>query len=190
MACAIWVQYSLKGQTKSNVIVLQTVSVAIVGSVGIGGILKTACRLSENLLRGHTPFIQRSWRITTVLAWARMATISGSWLLMSTQSDHKRRLIFEKLGLLAAPVFSLVYFLFYAQWQCVLAAHRKCARIESSKLEFDGLTTTSTSVLHGLPLKVNIALCAVAFASATRFIGSGLIEIHGNAVGSSSSFSV
>jgi hypothetical protein len=184
MACATWVQYSLRAHTTSNAIVLQLLSIAITGSIGIGGLLNTAYRLSKFLLSQHAHLEQRLCQVTTLLAWSRTVAISGTWILLSMHCNHRRHVIFGKLGLLAGPVFMLVYFLFYAQWHCVFTAHRKCGGSAGPKLEAVDEATLYASVLENWPSKFNVGLCAAVFAFTSYAIGTGLIGTYGHAFGS------
>jgi hypothetical protein len=191
MACATWVQYSLRGHTAANNILLQLLSVAIAGSIGIGGLLNTAYRLSKFFLGQYANRAERLCQITTLVAWSRTVTISGTWIILAMQSDHRRHQIFEKLGLLSGPVFMLVYFLFYAQWRCVFTAHKKCQQTSGAKAEIVhrklapvGQKNFHAFALKSLPLQVNVALCVAVFAFLSQGIGTGLMEIYGNANGS------
>jgi hypothetical protein len=66
-ACATYAQYSLTANTTSNAYVLQLVSLAMMGSIGLGGILNTAYRLCKVLLGQHTHLAERLCQATTLL---------------------------------------------------------------------------------------------------------------------------
>lgn len=191
MGCGTWVQYSLKGHTASNNIVLQLLSIAMTGSIAIGGLLNTAYRHSKFFLDRQAHQAHRIHEITTIVAWSRTVTISGTWILlaMQTRIDHKRHQIYGKLGMLAGPVFALVYFLFYSQWRAVFAAHMKRGQTAGSnlgtwctKLDVCSQIAPLASVLDDLPLKVNIALCVGVFAFLSETVGRGLMETYGHGI--------
>jgi len=80
------------------------------GSIGFGGILNTAYRLCKVLLGRHTHTPNRK----ALPGDHSLGTISDTWILLALHSNSTRVEVVGKLGLLAGPVFMLVYFLFYA----------------------------------------------------------------------------
>jgi len=88
-----------------------------------------------------------------------VGTISDTWILLALHSNPRRVEVVGKLGMLAGPVFILVYFLFYAQWWCVFAVHQKSGRHAGPRLKVVGQTTFQAYMLKDWPFKVNV-LCA------------------------------
>jgi hypothetical protein len=100
-----------------------------------------------------------------------VGTISDTWILPALHSNSRRVEVVGKFGMLAGPVFMLVYFLFYAQWWCVFAVHQKSGRHASPRLKVVGQTFPSIHA-EGLAIQGERAVCAAVFAFTSQSIPS------------------
>ena len=77
-----------------------------------------------------------------------------------------------KLGMLAGPVFMLVYFLFYAQWWCVFAVHQKSGRHAGPRLKVCWPDHFPSIRAEGLAIQGERAVYAAVFAFTSQSIPS------------------
>lgn len=155
MACAAYAQYSLTANTTSNAYVLQLVSLAIMGSIGFGGILSTAYRLCK--VGQSTHLAERLCQATTLLVPFRThfrprIPIPGGWRSLESSACLRDQCscLSTSSSMPSGGVF---------------AAHQKSGRHAGPRLKTVGQTTFQAYRLKDWPFQGERAVCAAVRVS-------------------------